>query len=418
MVTTLLKHGTRVIVFFALVLFYFYSCSAMALAKHNRIQRLHPFLDNGAYALKIKNTVIRQFRADEKFIPASTQKIFTALMALEILGPEYRFATSFFLDNDNNLYIQGHGDPFLISENIRNIAKTLHANGLHNVRSIILDDSAFALEGPPPDSANTKNPYDATSGALAVNFNALPLQKLKSGKILSGEPQTPLLPIMVKFGEYFPIGKHRVNVNAMIHTKPHSNTLRYTGELFTAIFQQQGITVQNGYSIDRTPENSRLVYTYESPSSVSDLIRSILHFSNNFIANQLFLSCGSRLFGYPATWQKAQRGAKDFLSIRLGLNGTSIKVVDGSGLSIVNRITAQTMLQLLERFKPYADLLKNQDGTLLKSGTLTGVYCYAGYFNNDVTLAPFVLFLNQHRNTRKSMLHILRKEYLTVVKEK
>ena len=44
-------------------------------------------------------------------IPASTLKLFTALVALHTLGPEYRFETEFYCDDDDNLTIKGYGDP-------------------------------------------------------------------------------------------------------------------------------------------------------------------------------------------------------------------------------------------------------------------------------------------------------------------
>ena len=55
-------------------------------------------------------------------IPASTLKIFTALVALHTLGPDYRFVTEFYRDDDDNLTIKGYGDPGLVSEVLAEIA--------------------------------------------------------------------------------------------------------------------------------------------------------------------------------------------------------------------------------------------------------------------------------------------------------
>ena len=63
----------------------------------------------------------------QKLIPASILKIFTSLVALHYLGPDHRFQTDFFFDNDANLKIKGYGDPRLTSEIVREISRLLAA---------------------------------------------------------------------------------------------------------------------------------------------------------------------------------------------------------------------------------------------------------------------------------------------------
>ena len=50
--------------------------------------------------------VIVSKNAEKELIPASTLKIFTALVALHYLGPEYKFVTEFYIDSDTNLKIK------------------------------------------------------------------------------------------------------------------------------------------------------------------------------------------------------------------------------------------------------------------------------------------------------------------------
>src|SRR5262245_65109096 len=56
--------------------------------------------------------------ADEPFVPASVTKIVTTWLAIEVLGKDYRFQTSFYLDKARVLYVRGGGDPFLVSEEL------------------------------------------------------------------------------------------------------------------------------------------------------------------------------------------------------------------------------------------------------------------------------------------------------------
>src|SRR5215211_7586770 len=65
--------------------------------------------------------------ADKSFVPASVAKIVTAWLAMEVLGADYRFETCFYLDRDRVLYIRGGGDPFLISQELAQLASALVA---------------------------------------------------------------------------------------------------------------------------------------------------------------------------------------------------------------------------------------------------------------------------------------------------
>ena len=80
-------------------------------------------------------------------MPASILKLFTALVALHYLGPEYRFTTEFYLDREANLKIKGLGDPLLISEVVADISRLLAAklNKSYNINNLILDNSYYQL---------------------------------------------------------------------------------------------------------------------------------------------------------------------------------------------------------------------------------------------------------------------------------
>ena len=339
-------------------------------------------------------------------------------MALETLGPQYRFTTYLYKDKLGNLYVKGEGDPFLTSEAIYQIAQKLKQLKIENINSLIFDSSAYALEKTQNESANTDNPYDAQSAAMAVNFNTISFIVTKKQEVLSGEKQTPFLPMMENLGSSYPEGSHRINVNSLPHAGKLTNTIRYCGELFTAIFKEQGITVTNGYISGHLPQNADPLIVYTSEKTVTDLVQLCLQYSTNFIANQLFLACGSKQFGYPASWKKAAMAAQVYISQQLNLNSSGVWLVDGSGLSTQNRINTAAMLTILDKFRPYAKLLPKKKSMYVKSGTLNHVYTFAGYFTNSQELSPFVIFLNQEKNTRNKVLQLLELEYSSITKSR
>lgn len=365
-----------------------------------------PAIANGGYIVR-EDAALLQYREQELFIPASTLKILTSLIALEKLGKDYRFETHFFLDEQKNLYIKGYGDPFLTSETVLEIGAKIAELGIDRLGSLFLDESSFVLNGEMASFENSANPYDAPNGALAVNFNALPVYVGKGDNITSGEPQTPLIALMKETGTNLPQGRHRINVGTLPQPGRLSPTLRYTGELFVAQFQQTGIRVQKGYQEKLVPNGLQPIYIHRGSHSLEEIIRACLETSNNYIANQLFLACGAKYFGLPATWDKSRRVFAIFAEKSLQLRPKQIFVTEGSGLSRQNRISPVALLAILDRFKPYSSLLNQKNNVLLKSGTMKDIYCYAGYFTQGTELTSFAILLNQPQNNRDSVLQAL-----------
>jgi len=337
-------------------------------------------------------------------IPASLVKIYTALVVLKQLGSEYRFRTDFYQDGKENLAIKGWGDPFLISEDILGIAARLKAAGISDINAIYLDVSAFASDLEIPGRSQSLNPYDALNGALIVNFNTLNVGRDPNGRVYSAEPQTPLTPLAEKKGRQLPDGsEQRLSLSSQ-----DTESRQYVGELFKAIFETSGITVaQSDFSSVTVDERWRLLYRHYGSRPFDDILRGLLRYSNNYIANQLFLVTGAEIKGYPATIEKSRQVFQEFLNTHFGRNGETATIDEASGLSTHNRMTGRLLMAILEDFRPYQDLLDEKNGIRLKSGTLTGVYNYAGYFKTETGIRPFVILLNQSGNSRDRILTLL-----------
>ena len=363
-------------------------------------------IDNGGFIVSDGSKNLQQ-NERELFIPASTLKILTCLAAFDILGEEYRFETHFFRDNQQNLYIKGFGDPFLTSEVILTIAENLYNRGVRQILAIHLDDTAYRARSPADGAGHSANPFDAPNGALAVNFNSVPILVSTDGSTTSGEIQTPEIPIMNEIGKTLPPGEHRINVNILQKREALSSSLQYTGELITALFIRAGIKIQNGFHAAPTPDHLPAIYIHRSEKSLRDIVRSCLLYSNNYIANQLFLACGAVSYGFPASWDKSRRRFNAYAKNRLHLSTSEFNLVEGSGLSRKNRISPAGLLKAVEHFRPYADLLNNRGINLIKSGTLSNVFCYAGFLVYHNKVLPFVIMLNQQENNRDQLLTAL-----------
>jgi len=364
----------------------------------------------GAYGVAdAGGQIVDSCNPDRYLVPASVLKIATVSAALHILGPDYRFPTEFYLDRHDNLTIKGFGDPTLVSEEIIGIVEQLRHKGLRQVQTLYVDTSAFALIAQVPGQEDSDNPYDAPVGPLSVNFNSVPIKKDKTGHVVSDESQTPTLPIMQELGGKQPIGRSRVNICAH-GCNADTRMAQYAGELFRALLQQGGIPVAALGGIRSVPaQGATLLYTHRSTQTLTAISRSTLHYSSNFMANLVFLACGTKQFGYPATWKKAEQAVHRELSLQLGsTTAERIVQVEGAGLSRDNRVTVRAMLQLLTRFRPQAELLKKERGVAIKTGTLTGVYNLAGYLPDG---QAFVILLNQQTNNRAAVLERLKRQF-------
>jgi serine-type D-Ala-D-Ala carboxypeptidase/endopeptidase (penicillin-binding protein 4) len=311
--------------------------------------------------------------ADRPFVPASVAKIVTAWLALEVLGGDYRFETRFYLDGDRVLYIRGGGDPFLISEELAQLASELVAAiGKEPLSGIVLDASYYPSDIRIPGIEDTDEAYDALNTALAVNFNTI--HAVRQGKtVRSAEKQTPITPLAVsQFLARGPKGRGRISL-----TQDAAVGLQYAGELIAAFIERAGGEVKGKISAGAVPKGLEPVYVHRQSRSLSEILAGLLIGSNNYIANQVFLEIGGHRLGGPVSLEKSLRVANEMLA-RHNL-AEDIHLEEGSGISRGNRFTARGLARILQLFEPHAALLRRGEGARFKTGTFSGVRTLAGY---------------------------------------
>lgn len=306
-------------------------------------------------------------------IPASTLKIATSFCALEELGPNFRFKTEFFTDDDGSLFIRGGGDPALVSEELALIARRL-VPSFPKLSRIVIDDSRFGSGIRIDGASNTDNPYDAPPGAFLVNFNTITVSKTSRGSLSRGEPQTPLTPLARSLASKLSPGNHRISIGSDV-----KRGSIYAAELLATMMLKDDSKTLPPILFGRISQDARPLFEFESSETLSDTIRGLLKFSTNFSANQLFLILGASKLGFPATVAKGKSALSQCLQERL--NWRNFNVEEGAGLSRKNQVSAAHMIDLLVAFEPYRELLPIDSGFKAKTGTLTGVNSLVGYFD-------------------------------------
>jgi D-alanyl-D-alanine carboxypeptidase/D-alanyl-D-alanine-endopeptidase (penicillin-binding protein 4) len=316
------------------------------------------------------NELIAQ-NVDKPFVPASVTKLVTAWLALEVLGPDYRFETKFYLDKNRVLYVRGGGDPFLISEELAPLAAELVAAiGREPITGVVLDASYYPSDLRIPGIENTDEAYNALNSALAVNFNTIAAVR-KGNTVRSAEEQTPITPLAIsQFRSRGPQGRGRISL-----AQDPAVSLQYAGELIAAFIERAGGSVKGKITTGTVPEDLKPVYVHKS-RPLSQILVALLIASNNYIANQVFLEIGGTLGG-AVSLEKSLKVANAMLAAN-GL-ADAIHLEEGSGISRDDHFTARGLAKVLELFAPHADLLHGHDGGMNKTGTMSGVHTLAGY---------------------------------------
>jgi D-alanyl-D-alanine carboxypeptidase/D-alanyl-D-alanine-endopeptidase (penicillin-binding protein 4) len=369
--------------------------------------------------------------------PASAMKLVTTFAALELLGPDYRWTTQAFLDGPldhgvlhGNLVLKGHGDPKITIEQWQGFMAKLVAQGLNEVDGDLVLDRSFFAPGPYDPAAfdgEPQKPYNVGPDALLVNFNAVkfafapnaagdstavaavpPLDNIALG------PPPPLAPggcgdwhaalgaafvdhgasADATFAGHYPVacGEREWWVALLDHPA-------YVRAMFAAYFHEAGGRFNGGWKDGRAPSGKTAFAVLESPP-LYDIVRDVNKLSNNVMARQVFLTLAAAKSPPPATPAGASAAVKRWLATR-GLKMPELVLVNGSGLSRAERISAGSLVRLL--IAADASPVRNEfasslavaatDGTLerrfqngdvagqglLKTGTLEGARAIAGY---------------------------------------
>ena len=361
----------------------------------NSLDAFNHYDSAGLLYLDDSGKVIKEKRASDLFIPASTTKLVTAYLALKHWGEDHRFKTDFFLDDSTastTLWVKGYGDPFLVSEELiiiaRSIATRLKEKGISRLGEIRLDTTYFAGNIKLPGTARSNNPYDAYPSALAANFNTI-FARRKNGSIVSAEEQTPITDTARSI--YTSMGGHSERVN----TGPdHKIAERYFAELLAEFLHREDVQVEEEISWEKIPSNLPLTYRHLNSRTLASVIKPMMKYSTNFIANQLVLKLGAEYHGAPASSDKVTLTLKKQLATEFGWEFFFLE--DGAGLSRSNKISPAQLVDVLGRFRSWKYLLPEiEPGIYAKSGSLIGISALAGYIKKQDGYRPFAVIINQ-----------------------
>jgi D-alanyl-D-alanine carboxypeptidase/D-alanyl-D-alanine-endopeptidase (penicillin-binding protein 4) len=373
------------------------------------------------------------WRSQVQVNPASIMKVVTTYAALDLLGPAYSWNTPVYVDGtvsngvlNGNLYIKGQGDPKLVLERVWLLLRRVQGLGITTVSGdIVLDRSAFentAENDPAAFDGEPLRPYNASPDALLVNFKSVSmtftperggqLARISYDPPLASVSMQPTLPLAPgECGDWRAALRpdfsdpNRIRFNgglpaacgekswAVAYADPRTYGLRAIGGMWAEMGGRVGGQMRDG----RVPPGLKPAFEFGSPP-LAEVIRDINKYSNNVMAQQVFLTLGLTQKN-RGTFEASRNALSQWWRDRVGTGEAPPVFDNGSGLSREERISAAAlgkMLQMAWRSPVMPELVSSLpasgvDGTLkrrafrsggaahLKTGTLRDSSGIAGY---------------------------------------
>ena len=395
--------------------------------------------------------------------PASVMKLVTTYAALDLLGPAFTWSTQVFVDGSvkggtlhGNLVIKGQGDPKLVVERLWLLLRRVQGLGVGTIAGdIVLDRSAFetVVQDPAEFDGEPLRPYNAAPDALLLNYKSVvmtfvPDTANKQARVQFEPPlagvqmQTTVAlvqgacndyratlkadfsdPARIRFGGHYPLSCSEKSW-PVAYADPASYSVRAVAGMWREMGGKLSGTVREGKAgVDLKP-----AFELSSPA-LAEVIRDINKYSNNVMAQQVFLTLGLQAGNRPdaAAGIGTVDGARAVVTawwkerIAPGAGAAHIDapvLENGSGLSRDGRISAQAlalMLQTAYRSPLMSELMSSLpisgvDGTLrrsqaktpgsahLKTGSLRGVSALAGYVDGASGRRYVLVAIINHAN--------------------
>jgi serine-type D-Ala-D-Ala carboxypeptidase/endopeptidase (penicillin-binding protein 4) len=244
-------------------------------------------------------------------VPASNEKLAVTYTALVVLGPSYRIETTVFGEGElidgvwrGNLVLKGYGDPTLTRGDLRRLATQLRAGGLRRVTGGVIGDESY---------------FDARRVG--------PMWK-PSFYVNESPPLSALTVDRARYG-------------GIVTDYPALGAARGFRDALAAV----GITVRGGAGTGIVDEDAFPLASVNSPP-LAVLVRWMNRESDNFMAELLLKQLGvvNRSQGTTARGAALVRATLEAAGVPLD----GVRIVDGSGLSPYDRITADALVGILQ----------------------------------------------------------------------
>ncbi len=387
------------------------------------------------------------YRADVPVNPASIAKLATTFAALDLLGPAFSWSTPVYLEGSvrdgtlqGNLYIQGLGDPKLVTERLWLLLRRVQGLGIRTIAGdIVLDHSAFETMTLDPGAFDGEplRPYNTSADALLVNFKSVIMTFTPQGNAVLLHLEPPLAGVQWPASVPVSTGscsdwRGALKADFSDPSRPRfdgaypsacgeqswplafGDPSSYAGRAIAGMWQQMGGALTGKVRDGKVPPGLPAAFESRSPP-LAEIVRDVNKFSNNVMAQQLFLTLSLQQQGL-GTLEGSREVMRQWWRSRVG-GADMPSFGNGSGLSRDEHMTARQLTRLLQVAWASAWMpelasslpLTGVDGTLrrmrgksvgqahLKTGSLRDVTGVAGYVEGASGKRYVLVAIANHR---------------------
>lgn len=382
--------------------------------------------------------------------PASIQKVLTYLPSVDVLKKDYEFKTQLYKDKSGNLYLKLGADPYLTTRELKYLLLELRGKNISTTKAFFIDDSILDEfewgEGWQWD--DDLNPKMAKFSAYNIDKNLLNVNI---------RPTTMGAPADINLNIFYPtsfmnnvltgdktsitlarknyISPDVINADGTVSLEtdikiPVNHPRRYFIFRMEECLRNQKFDYYGNFKRAKIPQDAVLIGEVKHPLSTAT--SDILKKSDNMVAETVFKIAGGKYAQGTGSIESSIEMFHEYYK-NLGVSTDHIKIVDGSGVSKNNLVTANFMSEVLvkEFNKDNFDLTifaAPNEGTLTdrmlyfkdklyaKTGTLTSISSIAGYLTakSGKTYA-FCIIINDANSKSSDMKsfeeYLLRKAY-------
>ena len=360
-------------------------------------------VDKGEWGLLVADAesgaTLYEKNANEYFLPASNMKLLTTALALDTLGPEYKFRTTVETNGtltadgklSGNLILVGRGDPNLSNrkfpyENkeefdgppekaLAELADAIASRGVKEIAGDVIGDDSFFPRERYPDGWEIDDmvwEYGAAISAIVVDDNTVTLTLTpgeKAGSPVMGAVEPPTREFIVK-NEVTAIGA-KEKPDLRLTREPGGDTVVVSGvmpagsaprklvlaiqepalhaaNLLAQLLKDRGIKIGGMVRAVHEPdpgETPRAVLAEHVSIPLKDSVKLVNKISQN-LHTEVLLRAAARQQGRWATPEDLQKFPEAFYA-KAGIPEGDVIQTDGSGLSRHDLVTPRAFVGVL-----------------------------------------------------------------------
>ena len=292
------------------------------------VDPIYGFINDGScVAVSVDGGLVTIKNGDTPVIPASTQKLLIAAVALETLGDDYRFITTVAAPTpvdgvvDGDIFLIGGGDPNLVSDDYpidEDRYPAFNTTSLDRLADAIVGSGVTTVRGAViGDGSRYDDQFVIASWGDDVAF-------------IDGGPYDALL-----------VNDSRTLGRSSRQRDPNEAAARE----FARLLGNRGVQINRGWASGPADPSVPIVGSIDS-EPLSAVVAEMLTTSDNNTAEMLL-----KELGFADSGEGTVAGGLDVVDRTLrswGVPMEGVRLVDGSGLSSDNRLTCAALLAVLQ----------------------------------------------------------------------